>query len=298
MRVAVVMPAYQAEAFVGEAIGSVLAQTLGDWELVVVDDGSTDTTVEAAETAAAGDDRIRVVRSDHQGLPAVARNRGIALTSAPVVAFLDADDVWHPTKLERQLDALGRWPEVGLVHAAAERLVDGQTLEPHPVESEDLLFQNFIVCSSVVLRRELLDVHGVFDTDPRLRGTEDYDLWLRLEPHTELAFIDEPLLAYRVHGEQLSEARATIDAGLELALRRARSSYPGRERTITRSIGILRCVQGASGRGRRELAASVLRRPTDGLAWSWLARSLFGIATVRSVGHVLRRGQVRSSASS
>jgi glycosyltransferase involved in cell wall biosynthesis len=303
MRVAVVMPAYQAAAFVGEAVRSVIAQTVTDWELVVVDDGSTDGTAEVADAAATGDERVRVIRAEREGLPAAVRNRAIDLTSAPLVAFLDADDVWYPNKLERQLTAFAARPEVGLVHSAADRIVQGRTLPPAEREfaglpiGPRLVQQNFIVTSSVLVRRSLLDEHGAFDADPRMRGTEDYELWLRLLAHSEFASVDEPLLAYRVHAKQLSAERIRIDTGALVALEKTRGLHPGLESHFQRSMGILRCVQGLPGRGRRELLAAVRRDPRDRLAWTWLARSMLGPQAVRRIGRSIRRQRSARTAS-
>ena len=126
--VTVVMPAHDASAFIGEAIESVLAQTFEDWELVVVDDGSTDGT--AGVVASYDDPRIRLLAIEHSGLPAIARNHALASSDSRHVAFLDADDLWRPHKLARQLAVFDSRPEVGLVHTNFEQLSDG-VLEPY-----------------------------------------------------------------------------------------------------------------------------------------------------------------------
>ena len=290
--VAIVMAAYEAEATIAEAIDSVLAQTVADWELRIVDDGSTDRTGEIARSY--DDPRIIVDRIDHVGVLAAVRNRAIDASQAPNIALLDADDVWYPRKLELQLRLLADDARVGVVHCAADRLEGDQRLPPPArppgaTEFDRLARDNDIVSSSVVVRRELLDTHGAFDPDPELHGSLDYELWLRLIPHAAFARIDEPLLAYRVHPLQMSADQAAMDRGALAALEKARRRGGEGAARISRAIGILRCANGMPGRGRRDLLRAVRRDPTDVLAWAWLARAVAGTAPVRVAGRVLRR---------
>jgi glycosyltransferase involved in cell wall biosynthesis len=230
------MAARDAEATIYEAIASVLAQSERDWELLVVDDGSTDSTVDVTRDFA--DERIRLLQPGRIGVLGELRNLGIAESRGDWIALLDADDLWLPRKLERQLEAAGR---AGLVHTDAVRLVDGQrqrvAVERPPAPLlEALVRNNFVYSSSVIVRRELLEQHGVFDPDPELYGSPDYELWLRLARHTEFAYVDEPLLAYRVHGGQMSADEARMIRGTIAALRK---SAP-RGRTLRRRLLRLR----------------------------------------------------------
>lgn len=289
--VTVVMPAYDAAAFIGEAIESVLAQTFADWQLVVVDDGSTDDTPQVV--AAYDDERIRLLRIEHTGLPAVARNRGLAASKSPYVAFLDADDLWRPHKLTRQLAMLDARPELGLVHTGFERLRDG-AFETVPAPAgltasgpllERLAVQNFVANSSVLLRRELLDRHGVLDEDPRLRGTEDLELWLRLSPHTAFGYVDEPLVVYRLHASNLGQGEQ-MGLGYVTAMEKMEQLYPdlaaGFGAPYWRTLGYIRCYFGLEGRGRRELLRALHRQPLDRFAWRWLGRSFLPADLVRT----------------
>jgi glycosyltransferase involved in cell wall biosynthesis len=280
--VTVVMPAYEVAAFIGEAIESVLAQTFTDWQLVVVDDGSSDGTADVV--SGYRDPRIRLLRIEHTGLPAVARNRGLAASESPFVAFLDADDLWQPPKLARQLALLESSPDVGLVHTGFEMLRHG-ALEPYVPPPElaaggpqfgRLAVGNYVANSSVLLRRELLAEHGLFDEDPRLRGTEDFELWLRLSPHTTFGYLDEPLLVYRLHTANLGQGEQ-MGLGYVTAMDKMQRLYPdlvaGLGVPYWRLLGYIRCRFGLAGRGRRELMSVVLREPRDRFAWTWLARS-------------------------
>jgi glycosyltransferase involved in cell wall biosynthesis len=289
------MPAYNAERFVGEAVESVLGQTYADWQLVVVDDGSTDRTCEIL--GAYGDRRLRLLTIEHTGLPAVVRNRGLAASESPLVAFLDADDLWRPHKLARQVELIGSRPDIGLVHTGYEPLSE-DTLEPVVAPSgptaagaqfERLALGNYIANSSVVLRRALLESHGSFDEDPRLRGTEDYELWLRLSTETTFGYIEEPLLVYRRHSSGLGQGEQML-LGRFVAMEKAGRLHPELVARLPllyrRLLGQRRCLLGLEGRGRRELLEVLRRRPTDLFAWKWLAYSFLPADFLRTYGGV------------
>lgn len=204
--ISVIIPAYNQAAYISEAIQSVLAQTFPHFELIVVDDGSTDETPEIL--AELRDPRIRVIRQPNAGLSA-ARNTGLRASSAPLVTFLDADDYFLPTKLEVLSAYLDQHPEVGMV-AGRVRYIDqrGQLiLEPAPpsipLSLPHLLFANPVCVSAVLLRRNWLDRVGVFDES--LRACEDWDLWLRLlAADCPMSWVPDLVVAYRVHPGQMT----------------------------------------------------------------------------------------------
>lgn len=179
--VSVVMPAYNSEAFLEQAIRSVMAQTEENWELLVLDDASQDGTWAAAERLAREDGRIRLIRNEENMGVARTRNRGFELCRGAFVALLDSDDIWHPEKLERQL-ALLRRSGAALCYCAYE--IIGETGEavrapyavPERVDFEELLKENVISCSTVVLRRDIVDAYRF---DPGYYH-EDYVLWLQI----------------------------------------------------------------------------------------------------------------------
>jgi glycosyltransferase involved in cell wall biosynthesis len=310
--VQVVMPAYNAAEYIGDAIESVLAQTFTDWELVVVDDGSTDATPEVVSRYA--DERIRLLRIEHSGLPA-ARNRGLAESRSPFVAFLDADDLWREDKLERQLAVMEAQPDAGLVHTGLETLEGGER-RPRPApptlfgpepQFVRLAVENFIAVPSVLLRRTLLDLHGGFDEDPQL--VEDFELWLRLAPHTTFAYIDEPLLVYRLTENSLSKGNHMGLAYVK-TMEKMQRLYPDLSAELgtpyLRKLGHVRCFYGLSGRGRREFLAVIRSEPRDGTAWKLLLFSLLPTRAAQAladydfserlklwVGRMLRRSSER-----
>lgn len=192
IRIAAVIPAFNAAASIESAIRSAQAQTRVPDEIIVVDDGSADRTAELAEALGA-----LVIRQANAG-PGAARNRGIAATDADWVALLDADDAWRPDRIQRQLPALGA-ERVGVVYAG-HRLADGRE-PPMPPPSMDfaaLWQRNRIPTSTVLLRRAAWDAVGGFDESRELIGVEDYNLWLRLAfGGWDLKGIDARLVDYR-----------------------------------------------------------------------------------------------------
>jgi glycosyltransferase involved in cell wall biosynthesis len=207
--VAVIIATYNTAAHVGEAVRSVLAQTLSDLELVIVDDGSTDDTASVlAEFLADG--RVRCVRQENRG-QAAAKNRGLRESRAPIVGFCDADDYWHPRKLEWQLPAFEA-PEVGVVYSRERRFRDGPNGR-EPVlylperchvgrVTEPLFVENFVPFGTALVRRELLERWGAFDEQYRM--SIDWELWLRLSLHCEFYFVDEVTYFYRIWDQQMS----------------------------------------------------------------------------------------------
>ena len=219
-RVSVVMPAYNAGRYIAESVESVLGQTFGDWELVVVDDGSEDDTGAVVEAYAAGDARVRYVRRPNGG-QAAARNTGLAGARAPLVAFLDADDLWLPEKLEAQLAVLER-TGVDLVYtdgyffseeeAELDERFDILPGEARGAEMFRTLFaSNRIGTLSVLVRRGALDAVGLFDEDRAYQNCEDYDLWLRLAKWGAGFYgMPERLMRYRRHAAATTYAASRL----------------------------------------------------------------------------------------
>lgn len=205
--VSVVMPVYNGEATVERAVRSVFTQTDPDWELVVVDDGSTDGTLEVLRRLAGEEPRLRVVAIAHSGIVA-ALNRGLAESRGALIARMDADDHSYPERLARQRAMLGARPELGLVacrvaHAGeADRETTGYALHVDwlndQVSEEDIALHRFIESPlahpSVMFRRELVDRLGGYREGP---FPEDYELWLRwLDAGVRMAKVPETLLVW------------------------------------------------------------------------------------------------------
>ena len=204
-RVTVLMTVYNGARYLDAAVQSILCQTFGDFELLIVDDGSTDETAE--RLAAYHDPRVRVVRTENRGLGAALR-LGVELAAGELIARMDADDISAPNRLERQVAALEAMPEVGVLDAGAH-LMDRQG-RPLPDEEPEsyasgherrwrLLWRNVVTHPTVMMRRELLRRTGENYAAGCL--AEDFDLWSRLLPHAEFHRLPERLLWYRRHSE-------------------------------------------------------------------------------------------------
>lgn len=205
-KVSVIIPSYNAVKFIARAIDSVMNQTVSDWELIVVDNESTDGTQGVVEGY--GDDRIALHRIQNHGVIAASRNLGISAARAPWVAFLDADDWWAPGKLERCLAAGDRGADL-VYHAL--RLVKAQTPQSRearigswqvrsPVFLDLVRRGNALCTSSVVVRRDILSKVSGFSEDPEMARSEDYNLWLRVSRTTErFTYLDEDLGCYLSH---------------------------------------------------------------------------------------------------
>jgi len=205
-RVSVVLATHNQAVWLGEAIDGVRAQTFADWELVVVDDGSTDGTADVVRRYA-DDSRIRYLAQE-RAERSRARNRGIAETSGELVAFLDADDRWRPGKLARQVAALDADAAAGLCYTVARFIgPEGEELPlrkpsgrpPSGDVFATLMRANVVILASVVVRRAGLDAVGGFDPAAAMTGCEDWDLWLRLAQRYPAVGIDEELTLYRRH---------------------------------------------------------------------------------------------------
>jgi glycosyltransferase involved in cell wall biosynthesis len=199
----VVIPAFNPGAQLVEAVESVLAQTVDELELVVVDDGSDAGRLPELPE----DSRLRVIRQANAGV-SVARNRGAGETVAPLLAFLDADDRWHPEKLDRQFAALSEHPDAVMCHTGFQIIDPGG----HQVARGEVrnacgyheLLRGVAICmSSVVIRREAFASTAGFD--PFYAILADFDLWMRLSMLGPFTLVDEPLVEYRMSPHMIGQ---------------------------------------------------------------------------------------------
>lgn len=213
--VTVVIPTYNRADYLEQALGSVFRQTFTDYEVIVVDDGSTDHT---PAVLASHQDRITSLRQENSGA-ARARNRGIRLARGTWVAFLDSDDMWQPVALERLVAATGHYPQAGLVTMkgllmksdgeVTDRIVGKRSPGPS-FTTRSLLDKDSGGVLTPMVRRQVLEEVGGYDEG--LRTAHDCDLWLRISFRTPMVAIEDALLLRRVHdanasGDQLLNAR-------------------------------------------------------------------------------------------
>ncbi len=211
--VSVIIPDYNQAHFIRDAIDSVLRQTYNDYEIIVVDDGSTD---DSSVVVAEYGDQVHYIHQPNQGLSA-ARNTGIAASRGQLIALLDSDDAWLPDYLVTMVTALGANPQAGAAYAGwqymdslGRDLPQSSTRVVAPEEFRSTLaFGNFLVPSGVLVRRQCFDEHGLFDT--QLRAVEDRDMWLRIAETYPVVGVPQVLVRYRTHGENMTKDLARME---------------------------------------------------------------------------------------
>lgn len=293
-----VIPAYNAEATIGDTLRSVRSQTHRDLEIIVVDDGSADRTSSVVASHAAVDRRIVLLSQQNAGV-AAARNAGWQAAHSSLVAFVDADDLWAPTKTEKQLARMiAGGDQVGLVYTWFDVIdqrsriryrVPGRRLEGNVYQQ--LLLGNFIGhASSPLIRRQALVEAGGFDPELRgagAQGCEDLKLYQQIALRYQFALVPEHLTGYRVVPQRMSNDLLRMLRSFRMVAEEARQSHPEFSRQV--DAGIRRYVQfllgeAAAAHDPRQawalLAAWVPRHPADAVLiplaalWSEAGRRL------------------------
>jgi glycosyltransferase involved in cell wall biosynthesis len=228
--VSIIIPAYQSAGTIAEAVNSALAQTFNDIEIIVVDDGSTDSLSENLEQFAG---KIIYLRQSNKGA-AAARNEGIKYASGEIIAFLDADDIWLPEKLALQLPLFEKNPQVGAVFGNVFFLVRDR-IQPKtyfdlyaPSRGDiflSLFTRNFIPMPSVLVRRKALEQAGLFDESCH---AEDYKLWLQIANFWQFDYCGDPVAIYRVSPQQVSRSYTKVAVSLLQVKKEIYQTYPGR----------------------------------------------------------------------
>ncbi len=247
-RVSVIMPCYNAERFLDRSVGSLRAQSVRDWELIAIDDGSTDGTWRWFQHEA--DPRIHCIRQANAGVSA-ARNAGIRAARAPLLAFLDADDRWHPTFLEKMSAALDSRPDALLAYCGWQNVGlargDGPPFVPPDYERPDKEETLFAGCRwpihAALVRREAVLEAGGFDES--LTHAEDYALWLAIATRAPIVRVPEVLAFYHFHGAEQASAHRARAALQHLAAQRA---YLAARPALARRLGNARLRELTLGR--------------------------------------------------
>jgi glycosyltransferase involved in cell wall biosynthesis len=237
--VSIITPTYNSAPYLAEAVESARAQTFADFELIVVDDGSTDETRAIASDLAERDPRVRLLAKDHGGL-AVARNVAMKQARGAYFAFLDSDDLWSPEFLASQMAIFHRRPATDVVTGNAVSLggkLDGRPLNPpgtecRPVSLLDMIEDEALVTVMSVFRRTVFEATGGHDEG--LSRSEDYDLWIRAA-HLGFRFVQnpQPLACYRRRPDSLSADELAMLAAIILVLNRARQLCATSPRVVT-----------------------------------------------------------------
>jgi len=223
--ISVIIPTYNSAEYIEEALGSVFEQTFQDFEIIVVDDGSTDNTAEVLKKYG---DRIRYIYQENNG-PASARNRGIRAARGEYIAFLDADDLWVTTKLEKQVELFSRRKELGMVTTGAcsfdSKGVFGfsadkrETLMVGDI-ARNIFLRSNIGTPTVMVRKEVFDNIGYFEEN--IRQSEDDNMWIRIASHYDVELIDEALIKVRNHPQRMtlnkSELLDSVQSSIHLLM--------------------------------------------------------------------------------
>lgn len=269
--VSVVIPTYNRAHLVGRAIQSVLNQTYQDFEIIVVDDGSTDNTEEVVKSF--NDPRIRYIRHDQNRGGSAARNTGIKMARGEYIAFQDSDDEWLPEKLEKQMRVFENAPaEVGVVYTGFWRIEgDRRTYIPSDKISQkegniqgELLKGNFVTTQATVLKKECFEKAGMFDQ--RLPRFQDWELFIRISKYYEFKCIDEPLvISYFTPISISSNQRAQVEA-YGLILEKHYQDIAKSRKLLARhqyAFGNLLCQNGDLNQGRDYLIKAVKSYPLN-----------------------------------
>lgn len=233
--ISVIVPAYNASSTILQTIASVQQQSFSDFELIVINDGSTDKTLELLSTIK--DSRLKIFSYENEGL-SVARNRGISRATGEFIAFLDADDLWTPDKLQLQLEALQQHPEAGVVYSWSlfmdeqgeffhgdEPLFFEGNVYPH------LLVKNFMASgSNPLIRKQAIESVGEFE--PSVSGAADWDYWLRLAARWPFVVVTKPQIYYRQSSSSMSSKVEFMEDCQIKVLERAVQSAPPEFRSL------------------------------------------------------------------
>jgi glycosyltransferase involved in cell wall biosynthesis len=298
--VSVVIPTYNNGAFVASAVESASHQELRPAEIIVVDDGSTDGTADALHRYR---ESIRYITQPNSG-PAVARNRGVAAAHSEWIAFLDADDVWLPHKLQQQVQCMEANPSAGLIHSAF-LLWDPCTDERQPPNPERhkfagrcypyFFFGNGVLPSTALVRKECVDAIGGFDESIRKAGVEDYDFGFRIARHCEFAYIEEPLVLYRRHQQNASKQMVHMLDGQIRVIMKALcedpelrtllddADYHERMHDLLSHLGYLYHNEGLNSQARNCFLRATQHRPGDLYLWLLYLANLLPARWIREL---------------
>lgn len=242
--VSAVIPVFNAEATLGETIASVCSQSYRNLEIIIVDDGSLDRSVEVAMRHAALDGRLKVITQPNGGV-ASARNHGIASATGELIAPVDADDLWQRDKVARQVTALQERPGLGLVYTLFSVIdergfvqFNQDVTSPIAPDFTDLLFRNSIGNgSSAMFPKAVFDERGPYDSslrDMNAQGCEDYALYLSIAERYPIGMIPDYLTGYRVTKDNMSSNLLTMLESRRLCMVPYRTKYPELQRVIDR----------------------------------------------------------------
>jgi glycosyltransferase involved in cell wall biosynthesis len=284
--VSVVLPTYNRARLLSRAVNSVLDQTYPNFELIVVDDCSTDGTEGVMQGFQ--DDRIRYIRHEkNQGAP-IARNTGIRAAKGKYIAFQDSDDVWLSTKLEKQVNAFNSAPsDLGVIYTSfwlisdyEKTLIPSSYLKQTEGKIHDVLLKmNFVSLSSAVVKRECFEKVGMFENIPRF---QDWELWLRISQYYYFKHLREPLVKVYRQSDSISRNTDVLITARKYILSKYYNELSKNSKLLSKhysDIGIFLCSKGDIKEGRKYFFKAVSVNPFNAKLLLWTIASIFGSTT-------------------
>lgn len=263
-QVSVIIPTYNRVKLLNNSVASVLSQTYRDFELLVIDDCSTDNTSDFLSNIA--DRRVRCIKNtSNKGITAT-RNIALSNANGKYIAFLDDDDEWMPDKLEKQINLMENSSKgLGCIYTGCN-LVDAednrfnQTTVPHYRIRilNELLLENFIITSSTLIKADCFETVGMFDES--MPFAEDYDMWIRIAQAFDFDFVRSPLVNYRIHRNSISFNNSATITGLERLLTKHEKLFLKNKKAYSNHllrIGVAYCYTGNTREGRKALMKSL-----------------------------------------
>jgi glycosyltransferase involved in cell wall biosynthesis len=269
--ISIITPTFNRDHMIGNTIQSIQQQTFKEWELIVVDDASTDRTCDVVNVHSKKDSRIRYFKNENNKGSNASRNRGIAESEGELLTFIDDDDQLNPEKLKLQYEYLNEFKHVGLVYCGF-RYIDFNTKETigiirpkHRGNVFDLILKNNIIGSPTpLIRRECFKKAGLFDEE--LKSCQDWDMWIRISKTENFGFIDKVLSDVNIHGQQISgDLKAKIQ-GREVLIEKYYSFLKQRPIIFAyhlRKIGVLHSLNNSSGKAILSLIRSLTINPLN-----------------------------------
>lgn len=302
-KVSVIIPTHNRAELIGSAIRSVLNQTYQDFEIIVVDDASKDNTEEVISSF--NDKRIKYIHHQTNKGEAGARNTGVTNSKGQFIGFLDDDDEWLPSKLQKQVELLERSPLIiggvyttfVMINRADKRVVAQITARKRGAIFNDMLIKNRVgTPSTVLLRRECFDKVGLFDEG--ISFGPDYDMWLRISREFDFEYINEPLVKYYVHDNRLSTNTEIQIKGREAILKKHEHLFALNKRYYSYcylTLGLLYCYNKKMKEGRRLLWKAIRTYPFEIRNYYNFGLSLLGEKALRRVKEIRDRIATTSS---
>ena len=289
-RVSIVVPAWNAAAFIERTLATVAAQTFRDFEVIVVDDGSSDDTKLVVDRFMEKNGlRGRCIKQENKKI-AGARNTGIRAAQAELISFLDHDDLWFPNKLERVMAEFG---DADLVCHDENVVKDGKLVRVSrngpwaPDMYERLLFEgNALSPSAVTVKKSKLFEAGLFREDPEFNTVEDYDLWMRLAKICRMRFLPEILGEYQLVERGASNKIVYHNTNLEHLLRDHFRNFPSSDARMRRRLGVM-CRSAARlliAQGDLAAGGAYARRAVAECPWDWKNVAVLGLWAAKRLG--------------